>query len=73
MKGSFHENSVSLKVQDKAEFLLPSCIKFSLLCELSDHCFLISVDGLRLPSPSFADDISLLQYLHYILHFCRCS
>ena len=27
MKGPFHENSVSLREQDKAEFLLPSCIK----------------------------------------------
>ena len=29
----------------------------NLLCELSDHCFSISIHGLRLPSPSFADDI----------------
>ena len=32
----------------------------SVLCELSDHCFSVSINGLRLPSPSFADDISLL-------------
>ena len=31
MKGSCHENSVSLTEQDKAEFLLPSCIKFTLI------------------------------------------
>ena len=30
MKGSFHENSVSLREQDKAEFLLPSCINFKI-------------------------------------------
>ena len=28
--------------------------------ELSNHCFSISINGLRLPSPSFADEISLL-------------
>ena len=31
-----------------------------LLCELSDHCFSISINALRLSSLSFADDISLL-------------
>ena len=31
----------------------------SLLCELSDHCLSISINGLRLPSPSFPDDIAL--------------
>ena len=32
----------------------------SLLCELSDYCFSISINGLLLPSLSFADGISLL-------------
>ena len=27
---------------------------------LSDHCYAISVNSVSLPSPSFADDISLL-------------
>ena len=31
MKGSFHENVMSLRVQEKAEFLLQSCIKFTLI------------------------------------------
>ena len=44
----------------------------SLLCELSDHCF--SINGLRLPSPSFADAISLLalhpSFLQTFMKIC---
>ena len=32
----------------------------SLLKVLTDHCYAISINRLSLPSPSFADDISLL-------------
>ena len=32
----------------------------SLLKELSDHCFAISINTLRMPAPSFADDICLI-------------
>ena len=32
----------------------------SLLKCLTDHCYAISINRLSLPSPSFADDISLL-------------
>ena len=46
----------------------------SLLCELSDHCFSISICGLRLQSPSFADDISLLalhpSFLQTFMNIC---
>ena len=46
----------------------------SLLCELSDHCFSISFYGLCLPSPSFADDISLLalhpSFLQTFMNIC---
>ena len=31
-----------------------------LLCVLKDHCYAIFINGLRIPSPSFADDITLL-------------
>ena len=31
-----------------------------LLTVLSNHCYAILINGLRVPSPSFADDISLL-------------
>ena len=44
------------------------------LRELSDHCFSISIYGLRLPSPSFADDISLLalhpSFLQTFMNIC---
>ena len=58
-----------------APFMYKVCI--SLLCELSDNCFSISINGLRLPSTSFADDISLLvntslhlliQSLYLLIH-----
>ena len=38
----------------------------SLLKELSDHCFAISINTLRMPAPSFADDICLIA-LHQSL------
>ena len=58
MKGVFHEDLVSLREQDKAEFLFAS----------------VSTNGLRLPSPSFADDISLLalhpSFLQTFMNIC---
>ena len=33
---------------------------YSLLNELTNHCYAISINQLSLPSPSFADDIALL-------------
>ena len=38
----------------------------SLLKELSDHCFAISINTLQMPAPSFADDICLIA-LHQSL------
>ena len=38
----------------------------SLLKELFDHCFAISINTLRMPAPSFADDICLIA-LHQSL------
>ena len=31
-----------------------------LLCVLTNHCYAMFINGLRIPSPSFADDITLL-------------
>ena len=31
-----------------------------LLCVLTNHCYAIFINGLRIPSPSFANDITLL-------------
>ena len=36
-----------------------------LLCVLTNHCYAIFINGIRVPSPSFADDITL-----YALHPC---
>ena len=38
----------------------------SLLKELSDHCFAVSINILRMPAPAFADDICLIA-LHQSL------
>ena len=46
----------------------------SLLCDLSDHCFSISINALRLLSPSFADEISLFalhpSFLQTFMNIC---
>ena len=39
----------------------------SLLKELSDHCFAISINTLRIPAPSFADDICLIALYQSLL------
>ena len=39
----------------------------SLLKELSDHCFAISINTIRMPAPSFADDISLIALRQSLL------
>ena len=53
----------------QARILAPFIYKVyinSLLKELSDHCFAISINTLRMPAPSFADDICLIA-LHQSL------
>ena len=41
----------------------------SLLIELTNHCYVISINQLSLPSPSFADDIALLAFYLTFLTF----
>ena len=47
----------------------------SLLKVLTDHCYAISVNRLSLPSPSFADNISLLalhpSFLETFMNICQ--
>ena len=47
----------------------------SLLKALSDHCYAISINSVNLPSPSFADDISLLalypSFLETFMNICH--
>ena len=38
-----------------------------LLCVLTNHCFPIFINGIRIPSPSFADDITLLALHPFFL------
>ena len=47
----------------------------SLLKVLTDHCYAISINRLSLPSPSFADDISLIalypSFLETFMNICH--
>ena len=47
----------------------------SFLKALSDHCYAISINNVSLPSPSFADKISLLalypSFLGTFMNICR--
>ena len=55
-----------------APFMYKVYILNSLLKELSDHSFTIFINTLRMPAPSFADDICLHQSLLKILvHNCH--
>ena len=71
----FYEGSLSRKIylsqrtgQGKilAPFMYKVYIK-GLLNVLSNHCYAIFINGLRIPSPSFVDDISLLTVHPYFL------
>ena len=46
-----------------------------LLKTLSEHCFAISINSLSLPSPSFADDVTLLalfpSFLQTLMNLCH--
>ena len=45
-----------------------------LLCVLTNHCYTIFINGIRIPSPSFADDITLLtlnvSFLKVFISIC---
>ena len=78
MQGHCQEKLTFRRAQDKEEFLLPSCTKFyinGLLKALSDHFYAISMNSVSLPSPSFADDISLLalypSFLETFMNICH--
>ena len=47
----------------------------SLLYKLSNHCYVISINSLSLPAPSFADDVTLLalfpSFLKTVLNICH--
>ena len=47
----------------------------SFLKELSDNCFTISINTLRMPAPSFTDDICLIAFcqslLKMLMHKCH--
>ena len=65
------------RAQDKEEFSLSLCTVCinSLLKVLTDHCYAISINTLSLPSPSFADDISMLalypSFLETLMNICH--
>ena len=48
-----------------------------LLCVLTNHCYVIFLNGLRIPSPSVADDITLLaldpSFLKTFMSICMVS
>ena len=48
----------------------------ALLIALSNHAYALNINGLSLPSPSFADDISLLaiqpSFLRVFMQMCYC-
>ena len=80
---SFYEGSLSRKT-DVSQGTGQDCILApfmwklyvnGLLTVLSNHCYAILFNGLRVPSPSFADDISLLtlhlSFLMTIMNICN--
>ena len=72
-EGSFHENSVSPREQDKVEILLLSCIKFTLivLCvSFQTIVFQSLLIGFVSPHPRL---LMTSLCLDYVLHFCRRS
>ena len=55
-----------LAIRDLAPFMYKMYAN-GLLTVLSNHCYAILIDGFAVPSPSFADDISLLMLHPYFL------
>ena len=79
----FTEGSLSRKINlsqctGQGRILAPFMYKVyvnGLLKVLSDHCNAIFINGLRITSPSFADDISLLtlhqSFLKTFMNICN--
>ena len=79
----FYEGSLSRKINlsqgtGQGRILAPFMYKVyvnGLLNVLSSHCYAIFINGLRIPSPSFADDISLLtlhpSFLKTFMKICN--
>ena len=79
----FYEGSLSMKINlsrgtGQGRILAPFMYKVyvnGLLNVLSNHCYAIFINGLRIPSPSFADDISLLtlhpSFLKTFMNICN--
>ena len=74
----FSENSIFSSVQARADYLLhlytKSVLINGLLKTLSEHCFAILINSFSLPSPSFADDVTLLalfpSFLQTLMNLC---
>ena len=79
----FYEGSLSRKINlsqgtGQGRMLAPFMYEVyvnGLLNVLSHHCYAIFIDGLRIPSPSFADDIALLtlhaSFLKTFMNICN--
>ena len=79
----FYEGSLSRKINlsqgtGQGRILTPFMYKVyvnGLLNVLSNHCYAIFINGSRIPSPSFADDISLLtlhpSFLKTFMNICN--
>ena len=79
----FYEGSLSRKIDvsqgtRQGRILAPFMYKVyvnGLLTVLSNHCYTLLINGLRVPSPSFADDISLLtlhpSFLKTFMNICN--
>ena len=79
----FYEGSLSRKIDasrgtGQGRILAPFMYKVyvnGLLTVLSNHCYATLINGLRVPSPSFADDISLLtlhpSFLKTFMNTCN--
>ena len=75
-----YAGSLSRKIdvsQGKVECLRHSCTK-GLLCVLTNHCYAIFINELQIPSPLFADDITLLalhpSFLETFMSICyKCG
>ena len=79
----FYEGSLSRKIDvsqgtGRGRILAPFIYKVyvnGILTVLSNHCYAILINGLRIPYPSFADDISSLalhpSFLKTLMNICN--